>query len=372
MWTFKTLYERYVCRELLKSILLVLVAFLALFGFFDVVYELKSVGKGVYSFALAVSYVALGLPGRLYELAPIAALIGALLALSTLARHSEITVLRASGMSSTNLLGLLAKLGVALAIITLLVGELVVPFTERIAQQLRTRAISNVVAKEFNSGLWLKDGRTFVNINTATPDAELRGIRIYEFDDQARLKAVTDAKTAVFLPPDSWELSSVVKTRMDYGKDSVKGLQGLPRGIVERQTSDVWQSALNPDILSVLMVAPERMSIYGLVTYWRHLHANNQKTLRYEIALWKKLFYPLSVLVMFALAMPFAYFNSRSGSVSLKLFGGVMLGILFHMLNGLFSSLGVINAWPPIASAAAPSALFLLIALGLIGWSERR
>ncbi|MEY4591386.1 MAG: export transporter permease LptG [Pseudomonadota bacterium] len=361
----QTLYQRYVSKELVKSILLVLIAFLALFGFFDLVYELKSVGKGVYSFALAVSYVALGLPGRLYELAPIAALIGALLALSTLARHSEITVLRASGMSTRNLLGLLARLAIILAVITLLIGELVVPFTERIAQQLRTRALSNVVAKEFSSGLWLKDGRTFVNVKSASPDAELQGLRIYEFDDAARLKTVTDAGSATFSPPDAWKLQEVVRTEMDYSKEQ-------PKGKVEKISTEIWQSALNPDILSVLMVAPERMSIFGLATYWQHLHTNNQKTLRYEIALWKKLFYPLSVLVMFALAMPFAYFNSRSGSVSLKLFGGVMLGIFFHMLNGLFSSLGVINAWPPIASAAAPSALFLFIALVLIGWSERR
>jgi lipopolysaccharide export system permease protein len=365
MFSSLPLYQRYLSRELLKSVLLVLIAFLSLFGFFDLVYELKSVGTGVYSFALAVSYVALGLPGRLYELAPIAALIGSLLALSTLARHSEITVLRASGMSTRNLLGVLARFAFALAVFTLLIGELVVPISERIAQQLRTRALSNVVAKEFSSGLWLKDGQTFVNVNSATPDAALLGLRIYEFDDSARLRSVTHADNAAYQPPDAWQLNNVVRTIIDYSQDH-------PKGMVERKSTETWKSALSPDILSVLMVAPERMSIYGLVTYWQHLHTNKQKTLRYEIALWKKLFYPMSVLVMFVLAMPFAYFNSRSGSVSLKLFGGVMLGILFHMLNGLFSSLGVINAWPPIASAAAPSALFLLIALGLIGWSERR
>ena len=359
------LYERYLASELVSTILLVLVAFLALFGFFDVVYELKSVGQGAYTFAYAVAYVALGLPGRLYELAPIAALIGALFALSTLARHSEITVLRASGMSTGNLLGLLAKLAVLLAVITLLIGELVVPFTERIAQQLRTRALSNVVAQEFSSGLWLKDGRTFVNVRAATPDAELQGIRVYEFDDKARLSSVTEAKSGAFLPPDLWKLADVTRTRIDYSG-------AFPKSVLEKKATEIWRSALSPDLLSVLMVPPERMSIYGLVTYWNHLHENQQKTLRYEIALWKKLFYPLAVLVMFALAMPFAYFGARSGGVSLKLFGGVMLGILFHMLNGLFSSLGVINAWPPIASAAAPSAFFLLTALGLIWWVERR
>lgn len=364
LW-FQTVFERYLAREVLSAVLLVLLGFLALFAFFDVVYELKSVGKGAYTFIYALTYVALGLPGRVYELAPIAALIGGLLALSTLARHSEITVLRASGMSTARLMWLLARLAFALAIATLLLGEIVVPTSERFAQQLRTRALSNVVAQEFRSGLWLKDGRVFINVRAATPDARLIGLRIYEFDKQSRLKSVTQAEGGVFLAPDAWQLSNVDRTVLDFSGPH-------PKARVEKAEAERWQSALNPDLLSVLMVAPERMSIYGLVTYWQHLVDNKQKTLRYEIALWKKLFYPLAVLVMFALALPFAYFSNRVGSVSLKLFGGVMLGIVFHMLNGLFSSLGVINSWPPLASAAAPSVVFLLIALGMIWWVERR
>lgn len=362
---FQHLYERYVAREVTTAVLLVLLGFLALFAFFDLVYELKSVGKGGYTFFYALTFVTLGLPGRVYELAPIAALIGGLLALSTLARHSEITVLRASGMSTLRLMWLLTRLAVVLAAATLLVGELVVPSSERVAQQLRTRALSNVVAQEFRSGLWLKDGRVFINVRAATPDARLSGLRIYEFDEQSRLKNVTQAKSGEFVPPGAWQLEGVSRTVLDY-----TGPQ--PKGRVEIKDAEIWYSALNPDLLSVLMVAPERMSIYGLVTYWQHLVDNKQKTLRYEIALWKKLFYPVAVLVMFALALPFAYFSSRAGGVSLKLFGGVMLGIVFHMLNGLFSSLGVINSWPPLASAAAPSAFFLLVALGMIWWVERR
>ena len=99
---------------------------------------------------------------------------------------------------------------------------------------------------------------------------------------------------------------------------------------------------------------------------------NHQKTERYQIAIWKKLIYPLATLVMVALALPFAYSHNRVGGVSLKIFAGVMFGIVFYALNGLFSNLGVINAWPPFASAVAPSGLFLLVAVGLLWWVERR
>ena len=144
------------------------------------------------------------------------------------------------------------------------------------------------------------------------------------------------------------------------------------RAVVERMPELLWRSALNPDILSVLLVVPERMSLLNLTAYIKHLSENRQKTERYEIALWKKLIYPLAALVMVALALPFGYTHNRMSGVSLKIFSGVMIGILFHMLNGLFSSLGVINSWSPFSSAIAPSALFLVAAMGMIWWVERR
>ena len=115
----------------------------------------------------------------------------------------------------------------------------------------------------------------------------------------------------------------------------------------------LW-TALNPDILSVLMVSPERMSILHLSAYTRHLAENKQKTQRYDIALWKKLVYPLAALVMVALALPFGYTHNRVSGVSLKIFSGVMIGVFFHMLNGLFSNLGAINNWSPALSAIEP------------------
>lgn len=356
------LYQRYLMREAFAAIFLVLVAFLALFSFFDLINELKSVGKGGYEFGHAMIFVILSLPGRFYELIPIAALIGTLYSLSTLARHSEITVLRASGLATRELLLTLFKVAGLLAALTLFMGEAVMPFSERAAQELRTRAMTNVIAQQgFDSGLWVKDGRSFININTATADARLIGVRIYKFDEDNALESVTDAKEGEFLPPDHWRLTGV--TSMVLHGDAAR---------VENRDSIEWRSAVNPELLSVLMVAPERMSLYGLYNYTGHLIENKQKTERYQIAIWKKLIYPLAALVMVALALPFGYSHNRVGGVSLKIFAGVMIGILFHMLNGLFSSLGVINSWPPLASAAAPSALFLLAAMGMLWWLERR
>jgi lipopolysaccharide export system permease protein len=355
------IYERYLAREIYSATALVLVAFLALFAFFDLIHEFEDLGKGGYQLYQAVLYVTLTMPGRVYELFPIAVLIGTLYGLTLLARHSEITVLRASGLSTRDMLISLGKIGAAFVLLTFVVGEFIAPPAEKAAQELRLKATSSLVAQEFRTGLWVKDELSFVNVQEVLPDASLRKVRIYEFNPTYELLSISEAASASFLPPDHWKLENVVQTLFEG-----------ERARVARMPEMEWQSALNPDILSVLMVVPERMSLTTLYLYIRHLADNMQKTDRYEIALWKKLFYPLATLVMMALALPFAYTHNRMTAVSIKVFAGVMLGITFHMLNGLFSHLGVINSWRPFFSAITPSALFLLAAGGMLWWVERR
>lgn len=355
-------FERYLAREILAATGLILAAFLALFGFFDVIHELPSVGRGGYTMAHVAAYVALSVPVRVYELMPIAVLIGTLYALTLLARHSEITVLRASGLSTRGLLRALGKIGAVLAVITFVFGEFIAPPAERQAQQLRLQALSTMVAQEFRSGLWVKDEFSFINVREVRPDASMRGVRIYEFDAGFQLRSISDAATGRYLAPGRWQLDNVVQTLFEGERARVASTPEMQ-----------WSSSLTPDILTVMMVTfPERMSLVSLYSYIRHLGDNQQKTERYEIALWKKIFYPLAVLVMMALALPFAYMQDRMGAVSVKVFAGIMLGVAFQLLNGLFSSLGVINSWVPLVAAITPSVLFLLTAWGLIWWVERR
>lgn len=355
------IYQRYFAKEIYAAVTLVLMAFLLLFAFFDLIHELEDLGRGGYQLRHALLYVLLTLPGRVYELAPIAVLIGTLYALTLLARHSEITVLRASGLSTAAMLRALAGLGLGFVVLTFVFGEFVAPTAERAAQQLRLKAFSSVVAQEFRSGLWVKDESSFINVRTMLPDTRLEGVRIYEFDKNHVLRSISDAAKGEYVPPGNWRLTDVVQTVFE--EDHAK---------VNRLPEALWHSALNPDILGVLLVVPERMSVTDLYRYIQHLKENQVKTQRYEIALWKKLIYPLAALVMMALALPFAYLQDRMGAVSVKVFAGIMLGIAFHMLNGLFSNLGIINSWPPFFSALTPSAMFMLAAAGMLWWVERR
>ncbi|HRD93782.1 MAG TPA: LPS export ABC transporter permease LptG [Accumulibacter sp.] len=355
------IYRRYIAREVFGAVLLVLLAFLALFAFFDMLGEINNVGQGGYRLQHAFAFVLLRVPGRVYELMPIAVLIGTLYALSTLARHSEITVLRVSGLSSGALLLGLFQVAGAFAVATFLIGEYVAPPAERAANQLRLKERGRMVGQDLRSGLWVKDERSFINVRVVLPDTRLRGIRIYEFDQSARLHSVTEAEAGEYVVPDSWRLTGVVKTILH-----------AERSEVQKMPEILWRSALNPDILAVLMVSPDRMSLRHLSTYTRHLSENRQTTNRYDIAFWKKVVYPLAAFVMVALALPFGGTHYRGDGVGLKIFAGVMTGVLFHMLNGLFSNLGAINSWSPVLSAVTPSALFLLAAMVMIWWVERR
>jgi lipopolysaccharide export system permease protein len=221
--------------------------------------------------------------------------------------------------------------------------------------------MGKLVAQEFRSGLWVRDERSFVNVREVRPDASLRNVRVFEFDDRFQLRSISQAERGRYIGAGTWTLDGVVRTV--FSGDSAH---------VEKYSEMTWKSALNPDLLAVLLVVPERMSLVNLYIYIRHLSGNQQKTDRYDIAMWKKLIYPLAALVMMALALPFAYMQDRMGAVSIRVFAGIMLGIGFHMLNGLFSSLGVINSWPPFFSAITPSVLFLMAAASMLWWVERR
>jgi lipopolysaccharide export system permease protein len=352
--------ERYLARQIYAAVAFVLFGFLALFAFFDLIAELRDLGMGDYQLRQIFTAVALWMPGRAYDLMPIAVLIGALYVLANLSSNFEYTVMRASGLSPARAGWMLGKLGLVFVAATFVIGEWIAPASEQAAQQVRMRAIQSLIGGAFQSGLWLKDGRSFINVREAREAELLQGLRIYEFDAEFRLRQITEAERGEYAGSGKWRLKGVAQTVLGPGGPTVA-----------RHEEADWRSAVNPDLLNVLIVSPERMSALKLYRYLEHLTGNRQKAARYEIALWKKLLYPLSAMVMLALALPFAYMHARSGMVGFKVFLGITLGIFFHMLNSLFSHVGLLNNWPPVAAAALPGLLFLVTALMMMVWIER-
>ena len=357
-----SLLLRHLGREIYFSIALVFVALTMLFAFMDLIHELSVMGEGQYHLGYVLLFVILSIPGRLYGLFPVAVLIGTILALVQMSANSELTVYRSSGASVRQLVGVLFKIGFPLVILSFVISEFIAPPSERMAQQLRLQARNAQVSlREFRSGVWVKDERSFVNVKNVMPDTNLLNIDIYQFDETYHLRSITNAKKANFIEQGRWQLEEVLETRFDKGGVTVHS-----------RTLQEWNSLLHPGIFSVLLVLPEQMSAIDLYQYTEHLKDNRQKSARYEIAMWNKLVYPLAVLVMMVLALPFAAYHRRAGGSSAMVFMGIVLGLVFHFFGRLFASLGALNDWQPFFSATAVSALFLLLAMLMLWWTERR
>ncbi|WP_194721114.1 LPS export ABC transporter permease LptG [Noviherbaspirillum malthae] len=370
--------NRYVAREIAAAVVFALIAFLALFAFFDLIGELPQVGRGNYQLQHAFLYVLMGLPGYVYDLMPIAALIGTIYALAQFAARSEFTIMRASGLSTGMAGWMLARVGIVMVILTFLFGEFIAPKTSEIAERWKLQAQGSSISQEFRTGLWTKDvirengltgesiGTRFLNVKDVSPQGQLRGVRLFEFDREFRMTSMVTAAHADYQGNNTWRLSDVTETMFSVNVADISA--GTTTKTVPARD---LVSEITPNILSVLFADPDRMSAFGLATYTRHLAENNQTTERYEIAFWKKLIYPFAVLVMMAIALPFAYLHFRAGGVSLKIFIGIMIGVSFQLLNSLFSHIGLLNTWPPLATALIPSVIFTMVAISALLWVQR-
>jgi len=280
--------------------------------------------------------------------------------LGQFARHSELIILRVSGISLSGITLSLLKIGLVFTLVTFLIGELITPLSEKMAQRMRIKATDSVVVQDFMSGLWVKDGNSFVNVEEVLADSTLLNVHIYEFDQTFKLRTSSDAKSGKFAE-DQWSLKDV--TQIQFEKDT---------NHIKRLETATWRSLIRPELLNVLLVLPEKMSAWNLYSYIKHLSINKQKTTRYEMALWSKLIYPLACLVMIMLALPFGFIQQRATGASTKIFIGIMLGVLYQILNRTFIHLGLLNDWAPWFSAIMPTALFLMAALTMLHYVDRR
>jgi lipopolysaccharide export system permease protein len=364
--------RRLLYRDILASVAFVALAFLALFYFIDFVDHLEDVRPGGFTTLDAVLAAAWELPRHLYELVPIAVLIGTIYSLSRLAQSSEFTILRTGGLGPGRALGLLAVLGLAFAVLTVAIGDYAVPFAERQGLLLKARAQGGVMVG--GAGAWLKERHetpegersASINIVGTSPGGGLVGVRIFEFDPDGRLVSRIEAKEGRVEADGHWRLTDAQVTRWPKAR-----ADGMPPVQVSRLPDLTWTSTLTPDVVAAAVLPLATMSTIELWRYSAHLSDQEQSAQRYQIQFWKKALYPLACLVMVALALPFAYLHARAGSVSLKVFGGILLGISFVLLNNVAGHIGLLRGWVPWLAAAAPSMLFLLLSLAAFTWLVR-
>ena len=359
--------RRMIYREVLRAVGFVALAFLALFFFFDLVDALGDLERGAaqgYHAGYALLSVLLQVPSHLYELLPIAVLIGTIYVMAQLAASSQFTILRTSGLGPLRALAMLLALALGFVVLTFVCGDYVAPEANRAVQNLQARFLGDITVGR--TGAWLKDRREgsnyAVNVGALSADGTLNQVQVFQFDNaDGRLLTLTKASRGHF-GPDGWSLQGVEQ------RDFEQVPQAEPRVQVRRLDEWVWPTALSQDTVAAALLNPNRMQTLELFRYIRHLQSNQQSAQRYEIEFWRKVFYPLSCLVMVVLALPFAYLHFRSGNITGYVFIGVLVGISFFLLNNVFGFIGNLRNWEPWLAAAAPGVIYSVLSLAAFGW----
>lgn len=361
--------RRLLYREIGVAVGFVALGFLCLFVFFDMVEELQNLTQLAaqgYRIQHALLMVAYRVPGHLYDLLPISVLIGTIYVMARLAQSSEFTILRSGGLGPGRALGMLLKLGWVFVLATLLLGDYVSPWAQQQGLLLKARFRGDLTSGQ--TGAWLKEQQGqqqfAINVRAMNKDARMVNVHIQRFDDQGALLGNIRAREAEF-GKGLWQLQDVQAMILKTSGDSV----WMEKQQLERLD---WPTQITRDMVSAALVNAEQMKIWELVLYTRHLAQNKQNAQPYEIELWRKVFYPLSCLVMLTLALPYAYLHFRSGQIAGHVFGGVMAGISFYLLNNVFNHIGNLRHWEPWITSAAPSFIYTLISLAAFGWMVLR
>jgi len=348
--------DAYIARQILYQVLMAVSVLVGLFTFLTFIDQMSDIGTGNYGVLDAIRFVILSIPRTLYEIFPMSALLGSILGMSALAVDSELVVIRAAGVSVMRLTGSVLKVGGMLALVSVVIGELVTPYSETMAQRGRAQALRENINQQSDFGLWMRDHKSYVNVGEVLPDLTLLNVRVFEFDDNGRLRSLVFADSGGYVNESQrWRLQGIVQTLID--KENV---------LSQTARAAYWSTDVTTDILSVFMIRPDQLSAYQLFKYISHLRDNGQETETYELAFWAKIATPLATAVMVILAIPFVFRSVRSGSYGGSLFIGIMLGLSFFVLDKGFGLIIQIFDISPLLGAFLPTMLFALLGLFFI------
>jgi len=329
------IHDLYVGKVVLGTVLLVWAVLLGLDVTNGLSGEIREIGRGNYSFAHAIAFVAYTIPRRAYTLFPTAAVIGSLMGLGQLAASSELTALRALGLSRRRLS---LSVAVALALLTtgMVVGmETVGAWGQTQADNLKANAKYGDVARGRYASLWAREGDVFLNAQSGEQvvvdgkqELALQDVKLYQLDGEGRLASIARAATATH-STDSWILRDVLRTT--FGERSVQQ---------DKIAQETWPSKLDPAALAATLGRPRYMSANDLGRSIDYRKRNGLDAREYEEVYWGRWFYPLNVLALCLAAIPFAFGSLRSGGMGKRLFLGIMFALAFWLLQLLFGRMG--------------------------------
>ena len=374
-----SIITKYIITDLLKKILFLTVGFMLLFAFFSFIADIENVTNKNVNFRSIVFSQTLNLPNIIYDVIPLATLIGSLWSFSSFATGSEFVVIIASGFSFKNFLKMVFIGGLPLVIFTFFLSEFFVPATEFVKEKIKIK--ESGFEQVNNSGLWIRDfikndqknptlNERIIKVGNIKINGELSLIQIYEFDKNNRLIRKIESNFGLFIKSESIENLEPVNRWEIY---SPVILEVKENGVIRKKKVKILalETSISKDTLFALTIKPEKMSATELSKYISYLEQSNQETSSYKIVFWKKVIYPFLIWIMILIATPSAFIQNRKGGIGLKIFAGVLFGIIFHLFNGLVSHIGILNTWPAFFVAVLPPISALFIGLFLLLKTQR-
>jgi len=348
--------DRYIGQTVLISILSVMVVILSLFILIGFVNEFDKIGRENYTIWQAALYVLLHIPQNIYEIFPMAALLGTMLGLGALSKNSEMVIIRASGVSRMRISLAVIKSALLLIILVVIVGETVAPPAIQYANQARIKALAAQLSLNTDYGLWARDGKTFIHVRNVEHDGRLVDINLYTLNDTGNLSTQLHADTARH-NGEAWVLQNVTQSHIDHS------------GIEQVVTSHLeWQTLLDPELVRIVSLEPTNLALWKLLDYIDYLRSNGLEAEQYELAMWNKLIAPFTILAMVLVAVPFMFGSQRQTSIGLQVVLGFFVGVVFYIASRLAGQIGLVYDLLPMVSASLPT----LLVFALAAWQFHR
>jgi lipopolysaccharide export system permease protein len=345
------LLRAYIVKAVLRGVATVLAVLVAVTSAIELIGQLNDVGTGDYDLQAALTYVVLRIPRSIFTMLPIAALIGSLLSLGNLAVHRELVVMRASGVSSWQMLSAVGLAGFALAVIMVLLGESLAPSLGAYASEMRTRALHEELAVAKGQATWLREGDRIVSLRRQAGDLGYGGgVLLFEVGPDRTLKEVARADSADLDEANRWVLANYAETVFADGGLAVRS---------ERESAETY--GLNPDLLELSIVREDLLDTPSLQRYIGYLQANELDAHRYLVAYWSRIASVVAAVLMTVLALPFVFGGLRSAGAGARLVVGLVIGLSYYVLGEVLTTGGQVYELPPLVIAFAPSALVLLV-----------
>ena len=352
----KTL-SRYLIAHIYGLTAIVALALVAIFTFISFVSEIDETGQGGFGVAQLVSYTLLMMPAGLYTLMPIIAMLGTLMGLGTLAAQNELTAMRAAGVSLRRIGLATLVAGAGLGLLSVALGDWIVPLGTGAAQSLKTESRSGVQAGVGGKPVWLRDGKFVFHIQQLIAEDHIAEVEVFELAPDLSLYASMHVADGRYRDG-KWTFSDVRRTAFGDAASA------------SSWATMEWSGGLSPEVLKLFVLEADSLTAAGLMRLISYLDANGLDSSKYELSLWRKIVAPITVMAMMIFAIPFVLGPLRNSGTGQRLLIGVLVGLGFYVLNEVSASFGQLYDWPAFLAAGLPTAAFA--ALGVYRLSIAR